>query len=217
MTVEEALAESGIIAILRGVKPDEILGIAEALYDAGVRVIEVPLNSPEPYESINKLAVEYRGRIICGGGTLLTQAHVEKVCAAGGRIAVAPNTDQAVIRRATSLGMIPFPGFATATEAFSPRRGDTPGPKACPGSHTGRSFRHRLHGLDPRVHHGHDWNAHPPGRVRSAASHLRQPLPCLVPLAAIRRGRHAGPPSNTPQHGASCQVAVAPARGQRSR
>ena len=118
MTVEEALAESGIIAILRGVKPDEILGIAEALYDAGVRVIEVPLNSPEPYESINKLAVEYRGRIICGGGTLLTQAHVEKVCAAGGRIAVAPNTDQAVIRRATSLGMIPFPGFATATEAF---------------------------------------------------------------------------------------------------
>ena len=118
MNLEEALAECGLIAILRGVKPDEILGVTEALYEAGVRVIEVPLNSPDPYESINKLATEYRGRVICGGGTMLTQAHVEKVCAAGGRIAVAPNVDQAIIRRATSLGMTPFPGFATATEAF---------------------------------------------------------------------------------------------------
>jgi 2-dehydro-3-deoxyphosphogalactonate aldolase len=118
MTLEEALAECAIIAILRGVKPDEILGVAEALFSAGVRVIEVPLNSPDPYDSIGKLASEYRGRVLCGGGTVLTQAHVEKVCAAGGRLAVAPNTDQAIIRRALSLGMTPFPGFATATEAF---------------------------------------------------------------------------------------------------
>ena len=119
MTLEEALAECGVIAILRGVRPDEVLGVAEALYSAGVRVIEVPLNSPDPYDSIAKLAAEYRGRIMCGGGTMLTQAHVEKVCAAGGRIAVAPNTDQAVIRRAVSLGLVPMPGFGSATEAFA--------------------------------------------------------------------------------------------------
>jgi 2-dehydro-3-deoxyphosphogalactonate aldolase len=118
MTLEEALAESGIIAIVRGVKPDEILGVAEALYSAGVRTIEVPLNSPDPYDSINRLASEYRGRVMCGGGTMLTPAHVEKVCGAGGRLAVAPNADPAVIRRAVSLGMTPFPGFATASEAF---------------------------------------------------------------------------------------------------
>ncbi|MDB5460459.1 MAG: 2-dehydro-3-deoxy-6-phosphogalactonate aldolase [Caulobacteraceae bacterium] len=118
MTLEEAVAESGIIAILRGVRPDEVLAVAEALYSAGVRVIEVPLNSPDPYDSIGKLATEYQGRLLCGGGTVLTQAHVEKVCAAGGRLAVAPNTDPAVIRRAISLGMTPFPGFGGATEAF---------------------------------------------------------------------------------------------------
>ena len=118
MTLEEALAESGIVAILRGVKPDEVLAVAEALYSAGVRAIEVPLNSPEPFDSISRLTGEYRGRIMCGGGTMLSAAHVEKVCAAGGRLAVAPNTDPAVIRRAVSLGMTQFPGFASATEAF---------------------------------------------------------------------------------------------------
>jgi 2-dehydro-3-deoxyphosphogalactonate aldolase len=118
MTLEEALAESGIVAIVRGVKPGEILAVAEALYSAGVRVIEIPLNSPDPYDSISLLSAEYTGRVMCGGGTLLTRAHVEKVCAAGGRLAVAPNTDSAVIRRAVSLRMTPFPGFGTATEAF---------------------------------------------------------------------------------------------------
>ena len=119
MTLEEALAESGIIAIVRGVKPGEILAVAEALYSAGVRVIEVPLNSPNPYDSISLLAAEYQGRMICGGGTMLTRSHVEKVCAAGGRLAVAPNTDSAVIRRAVSLRMTPFPGFATTTSGGS--------------------------------------------------------------------------------------------------
>jgi 2-dehydro-3-deoxyphosphogalactonate aldolase len=118
MTLEEALAECGVIAIVRGVRPDEILGVAEALYSAGVRVIEVPLNSPEPYASIGKLCAGYRSKMICGGGTMLTPTHVEKVCALGGRLAVAPNVDPAVIRRAVSLGMTPFPGFATASEAF---------------------------------------------------------------------------------------------------
>jgi 2-dehydro-3-deoxyphosphogalactonate aldolase len=119
MTLDEALAHSGIIAILRGVSPDEILAVAEALYGAGVRVIEVPLNSPDPGQSIQRLAAAYRGRLVCGGGTILTEAQVERVAAAGGRLMVAPNTDPNVIRRAISLGMIPFPGFGTASEAFA--------------------------------------------------------------------------------------------------
>jgi len=119
MTFEDALNESGIIAIVRGVKPDEILAIAEALYSAGVRVVEIPLNSPDPYDSIRMLADAYKGRMVCGGGTLLSVDHVDKVSAAGGTLAVAPNTNVAVIRRAVELKMIPAPGFGTATEAFT--------------------------------------------------------------------------------------------------
>ncbi len=119
MTLEEALAESGVIAIVRGVKPQEILAVADALYQAGVRVVEVPLNSPDPCESIGRLSDTYRGRLVCGGGTILTEAQVEKVAAAGGRLMIAPNTDPNVIRRAVSLGMVAFPGFGTASEAFA--------------------------------------------------------------------------------------------------
>ncbi len=118
MTLDEALAESGVIAILRGVTPDEILAVAGALHAAGVRVVEVPLNSPEPIESIRRLASVFHGRLFCGGGTLLTAADVDAVAAAGGRLMVSPNVDAGVIRRAVALGAVPFPGFATATEAF---------------------------------------------------------------------------------------------------
>ena len=119
MNVEEALAESGVVAIVRGVTPDEVLAVGEALHQAGVRVVEVPLNSPEPYESIDRLATEFKGRLFVGGGTILTEVEVDAVAAAGGRLMVAPNTNTQVIRHAVVIGMIPFPGFATATEAFS--------------------------------------------------------------------------------------------------
>jgi 2-dehydro-3-deoxyphosphogalactonate aldolase len=119
MNVEEALAESGVVAIIRGVTPDEVLAVGEALHDAGVRVVEVPLNSPEPYESIHRLATEFKGRFLVGGGTILTEVEADAVAAAGGRLMVSPNTNPHVIRRAIAMGMIPFPGFATATEAFA--------------------------------------------------------------------------------------------------
>ena len=118
MTLDEALAESGIIAIIRGVRPEEAPAVADALYSAGVRVVEVPLNSPDPFESIHRLAQDYHGRLFCGGGTILSVADVERVAAAGGRLMVSPNTDTNVIRRAGVLGMIPFPGFGTALSAF---------------------------------------------------------------------------------------------------
>ena len=119
MNFEEALAESGVVAIVRGVTPREVLAVAEALHQAGVRVVEVPLNSPEPYDSIGRLATEFKGRLFVGGGTILSEAEADAVAAAGGRLMVSPNTNPGVIRHAAVMGMIPFPGFATASEAFA--------------------------------------------------------------------------------------------------
>jgi 2-dehydro-3-deoxyphosphogalactonate aldolase len=119
MTLDEALAVCPVVAILRGVRPDEALDHAEALFAAGVRGIEVPLNSPEPLDSIGRLATAYGQRMVVGAGTVLGVEQVEAVAKARGRIIVAPNTSPEVIRRAVELGLDPAPGFATASEAFT--------------------------------------------------------------------------------------------------
>jgi 2-dehydro-3-deoxyphosphogalactonate aldolase len=119
MTLEDALAACPVIAIVRGIHPDEVLAHAEALYDAGIRGVEAPLNSPDPIESIRRLAEVWGERMVVGGGTVLSPDGVDAVAGAGGRIIVAPNTDPAVISRAVKLGLDPAPGFATATEAFA--------------------------------------------------------------------------------------------------
>lgn len=107
-----------LIAILRGIKPEEILDIAQALVDAGFRIIEVPMNSPEPLSSIEKLSERFGDRILTGAGTVLDPAWVPEVAAAGGRIIVMPHADAQVVRAARSHGMFALPGFATPTEAF---------------------------------------------------------------------------------------------------
>jgi 2-dehydro-3-deoxyphosphogalactonate aldolase len=119
MRLDAALAHSPIVAILRGVRPDEVRAIAEALYGAGVRAVEVPLNSPEPFESVRRLADAFATRMACGAGTVLSAADVQRSAEAGARFVVAPNTDAAVIRHAVKLGLDPAPGFATASEAFA--------------------------------------------------------------------------------------------------
>jgi len=119
MTFEDAFAEAPIIAILRGVMPNEVEPIAGALYQAGVRIIEVPLNSPQPMVSIQRLAGSFSGKVAFGAGTVRTIAEVQAVAKAGGQIVVAPNTEPVVIRESLRLGLTPIPGFATATEAFS--------------------------------------------------------------------------------------------------
>ena len=119
MTLDDALAQCPVVAILRGVRPDEVLDHAEALFAAGVRGIEVPLNSPDPLESIRRLAQAWGERMAVGAGTVLTAERVEAVADAGGRIIVAPNTSIEVIHRAVQLGLDAAPGFATATEAFT--------------------------------------------------------------------------------------------------
>ena len=119
MTLEDAIALSPIVAILRGLRPDEAVAHAEALFDAGVRALEVPLNSPGPLVSIAAIAGAFGDRMMVGAGTVLTPAQVDEVAKAGGRLIVSPNSDPEVIRRTVALGLVAAPGFATATEAFT--------------------------------------------------------------------------------------------------
>jgi 2-dehydro-3-deoxyphosphogalactonate aldolase len=119
MTLEDALEACGIIAILRGVAPDEVVAISQTLFDAGIRVVEVPLNSPEPFTSIEKLSKAFAGKMVVGAGTVLTVQDVNLLKAHGGQISVSPDCNEAVIARAKELGMEPLPGVFTPTEAFS--------------------------------------------------------------------------------------------------
>lgn len=119
MNLEAALSECPVVAIVRGIHPEEALAHAEALFAAGVRGMEVPLNSPEPLESIKALAEAFGDRMTVGAGTVLTAERVAAVADAGGRIIVSPNVSPEVIRRSVELGLDPAPGFATATEAFT--------------------------------------------------------------------------------------------------
>ncbi|BDT70875.1 2-dehydro-3-deoxy-6-phosphogalactonate aldolase [Comamonadaceae bacterium OS-4] len=108
-----------LIAILRGLMPEEALEIGQALYQAGFRSLEVPLNRPGAIECIAVLVAGLPADALVGGGTMLTVEHVDAVHAAGGRLMVSPNCDPAVIRRAVALDMLASPGVATPTEAFA--------------------------------------------------------------------------------------------------
>lgn len=111
-------AQRQIIAILRGVTPAEVVGITEILVKAGITLIEVPLNSPDPLVSIASLAKAFAGRAEVGAGTVLSVADVEAVNAAGGQLIVAPDTNEAVISRTRELGMASYPGVFTPSDAF---------------------------------------------------------------------------------------------------
>jgi 2-dehydro-3-deoxyphosphogalactonate aldolase len=116
---DTALAQCPLIAILRGVVPAVVEAIGLALVDAGFRLIEVPLNSPDPLASIGRLAATLRGKAVIGAGPVLSGRQVEQVAAAGGRLIVSPNTTVAVIRAACGAGLAAVPGFATPSEAFT--------------------------------------------------------------------------------------------------
>jgi 2-dehydro-3-deoxyphosphogalactonate aldolase len=113
------LARCPLIAILRGVRPDEVVAIGEALDAAGIAIVEVPLNSPEPIESIRRLVQRFGSHMLVGAGTVMTPAQVEEIDAFGGRLIVTPHTDVAVVRAAKQHGLLACPGFATPTEAFA--------------------------------------------------------------------------------------------------
>jgi 2-dehydro-3-deoxyphosphogalactonate aldolase len=113
------LAECPLVAIIRGVTPDEVEAIGEALVAGGIRIVEVPLNSPDPLQSIRRLARRLEGRALVGAGTVLTDQQVTQVADAGGRIVVSPSTDTAVIRATVAAGMVASPGYFTPSEAFT--------------------------------------------------------------------------------------------------
>jgi 2-dehydro-3-deoxyphosphogalactonate aldolase len=112
-------AELPLIAILRGVKPDEAIDIGLALVETGFRLIEVPLNSPEPIESIRRLATALGDRATVGAGTVRSAAEVAEVAAAGGRLIVSPHMSPQLIRATKQAGLMSGPGVATPTEAFA--------------------------------------------------------------------------------------------------
>lgn len=114
--------ECPLIAIIRGVVPDEVEGIGDALCEAGFRIIEVPLNSPEPLRSIERLARRYGDAALIGAGTVLQPEQVTSVADAGGRIIVSPNTYTPVIAATVQAGLISAPGYFTPTEAFEALR-----------------------------------------------------------------------------------------------
>ena len=112
------LSECPLVAIIRGVTPAEVEAVGQAIFDAGIRIIEVPLNSPDPFASIGKLAASLGDRAVIGAGTVLDTGQVAQVQAAGGRLIVSPSTDAQVIAATVAAGMVSAPGYFTPSEAF---------------------------------------------------------------------------------------------------
>jgi len=119
MNLDDYLQPLPLVAVLRGITPKEIAPVADALYIEGFRILEVPLNSPQPFDSIRHLADDYGDRCLVGAGTVVDVADVARVRDAGGHLIVMPHADVAVIREARRLAMVCLPGVATPTEAFA--------------------------------------------------------------------------------------------------
>ena len=126
-----------VIAILRGITPDEILPVCEALVAEGITMIEVPMNSPEVLASIARAASEFKARAMIGAGTVTTPKEVEAVAEAGGRFVVSPNCNAAVIAETRRLGLSSFPGIMTPTEAFAAVEAGATGLKIFPAGSLG--------------------------------------------------------------------------------
>jgi 2-dehydro-3-deoxyphosphogalactonate aldolase len=116
---DAAFAKCPLIAILRGVRPDEVEDVGEALVEAGFTLIEVPMNSPDPLDSVARLATRFAGRAIIGAGTVLREDQVAAVAAAGGTMIISPNANLRVIAASAAAGLVSLPGIATPSEAFA--------------------------------------------------------------------------------------------------
>ncbi len=138
-----------IIAILRGVTPDKVLEVGDILVSAGVRVVEVPLNSPDAFTSIKALRGHLSPEITVGAGTVLTVADVIKIANAGAEICISPNLDLEVVSAAQKHGLIPIPGVATSSEFFDAYKHGVRTMKLFPFSNLGVSFMKALQSVSP--------------------------------------------------------------------
>lgn len=116
---DRCFAQCPLVAIIRGVAPDEVVGIGDALVEGGIRIIEVPLNSPQPLSSVERLAERLGEEVLIGAGTVLRAEDVAQVRGAGGRLVVSPNMNPEVIRATVAAGMVSSPGVFTPSEAFA--------------------------------------------------------------------------------------------------
>lgn len=149
MGLNDWLARCPLIPILRGVKPDEVEAIAAALEAAGIPIVEVPLNSPEPLKSIARLARSVGGRMLVGAGTVMTPGQVADIASAGGRLIVTPHADAAVTRAAKQHGLLAIPGFFTPAEAFAMLAAGADALKLFPAEVAGPAMLRALRGVFP--------------------------------------------------------------------
>ena len=126
------LEQMPLVAILRGITPAESLDVVACLLDAGIRIVEVPLNSPDPFDSIKLIAEKFGTQMLVGAGTVLNAEQVKDVAAAKGRLIVSPNTNAAIIKSAVALEMSCVPGAATPSEVFTALDAGANGVKAFP-------------------------------------------------------------------------------------
>lgn len=136
MSLWSKIADLPLVAILRGLRPEDAETTGAALIDAGFRAIEVPLNSPDPFTSIARLVQRFGDRAVIGAGTVLTVGDVERLAETGAKLMVSPNTDPAVIVAAKAAGLYALPGFFTATEAFAALHAGADGLKLFPAETT---------------------------------------------------------------------------------
>jgi 2-dehydro-3-deoxyphosphogalactonate aldolase len=131
-TLRHFLDRCPLVAIIRGVSPEESIAIGEAIFAAGIQIIEVPLNSPDPLVSITQLAKQFGNDALIGAGTVLEPGQVADVQAAGGRLIVAPDANPDVIAATAAAGLVSCPGYSTPTEAFAALRAGAHGLKLFP-------------------------------------------------------------------------------------